>query len=269
MRELARREPSFALHVHVGIPDPDTALRIVSRIRAHLPLFLAVSVNSPFWQGRDTGLASARTPLFQAFPRVGIPRGFRDYSDWVETVDLLMRCEAFPEPTFLWWDVRPQPRFGTVEVRVLDAQTTVAESAALCALVQSVARLEATEGYASPELVSSPEVLDENRFLAARDGMDAMLIDPTLACAVPAREVLEALLQACAPHARALDCEAELAGVRTLADRTGAGRQLSLAAEADRLDQLVATLAAMFRTDDGADHVSSGSGRRGLARETA
>nr|MDQ3588369.1 YbdK family carboxylate-amine ligase [Actinomycetota bacterium] len=116
MRELARREPTFALHVHVSVPDPEHAIRLVNRMRAHLPLLLSLSVNSPFWQGRDSGLGSARTPLFQAFPRVGIPREFSDYADWVNTVDLLIRCDAFPEPTFLWWDVRPQPRFGTIEV---------------------------------------------------------------------------------------------------------------------------------------------------------
>lgn len=122
MRELARREPTFALHVHVGVDDPEDAIRLANRMRAHLPLLLALSVNSPFWQCRDTGLASARTPLFQAFPRVGIPRVFADYAEWVEAVDLLIRCNAFPEPTFLWWDVRPQPRVGTVEVRVMDAR---------------------------------------------------------------------------------------------------------------------------------------------------
>ncbi len=143
MRELARREPSFALHVHVGVPDPEDAIRATNRMRAHLPVLLALSANSPFWQGRDSGLASARTPLFQAFPRVGIPRAFEDYDDYVRSVDLLLRLEAFPEPTFLWWDVRPQPRFGTVEVRVMDAQITVADSAALAAFVQCLARLEA------------------------------------------------------------------------------------------------------------------------------
>lgn len=112
MRELARREPTLALHVHVGVHDAEDAMRAFNRLRAHLPLLLAISANSPFWQGRDTGLASTRTPLFQAFPRVGIPRRFRDYEDWVETVDLLISCEAFPEPTFLWWDVRPLPRLA-------------------------------------------------------------------------------------------------------------------------------------------------------------
>jgi carboxylate-amine ligase len=105
MRELARREPTFGLHVHIGVPDPEDALQLANRLRGHLPVFLGLSANSPFWQGRDTGLASARTPLFQAFPRVGIPRAFASYGDYVDAVDLLIRCDAFPEPTFLWWDV--------------------------------------------------------------------------------------------------------------------------------------------------------------------
>jgi carboxylate-amine ligase len=235
----------------VGVPEPEDAIRLYSRMRTHLPLLLALSVNSPFWQGRDTGLGSARTPLFQAFPRVGIPRAFGSYEEYVEAVDLLLRCEAFPEPTFLWWDVRPQPRFGTVEVRILDAQSTVAETAALVALVQSVARLEITDGYAADALIGSPETLDENRFLAARDGMDAQLIDPVAETRVPARDLLEDLLQACEPHARALGCAEELEGVRTLGDHTGASRQLDLARGADRLPGLVKSLADAFTAPAG------------------
>ena len=246
MRELARREPTFALHVHVGVDDPEDAIRLTNRMRAHLPLLLALSVNSPFWQGRDTGLGSARTPLFQAFPRVGIPRMFRDYADWVEAVDLLIRCDAFPEPTFLWWDVRPQPRFGTVEVRILDAQTTVAETAALVALVQSVARLEVQDGYVSERAVEVQEALDENRFIAARDGMGATFIDPDRECRVPAGELLGSLLEAVAPHARELGCEAELEPITAMAARTGALRQLELARRGDGLRGLVAELADAF-----------------------
>jgi carboxylate-amine ligase len=247
MRELARREPSFALHVHVGIPDPETAIKVLNRMRAHLPLLLALSVNSPFWQGRDTGLASARTPLFQAFPRVGIPRVFEDYADWAGAVDLLMRCDAFPEPSFLWWDVRPQPRFGTVEVRILDAQSTVAETAALCALVQCVARLEALEGYAHEKLVRTQEVLDENRFIAARDGMGARLIDPKHERRVPARVQLADLVEACRPHAQALGCELQLDSIEELFERTGAERQVDVARRnPDRLAGLVSSLAETF-----------------------
>jgi len=246
MRELARREPTFALHVHVAVPDPEDAIQLVNRMRAHLPVLLALSVNSPFWQGRDTGLGSARTPLFQAFPRVGIPRAFENYSDWVETVDLLMRCDAFPEPTFLWWDVRPQPKFGTVEVRILDAQTGVAETAALAALVQCIARLEVQDGYASEKLVQTREALEENRFIAARDGMDAELISPDDECRQPVREQVQRLLAACEPHAAALGCEAELAPVTAMAQTTGAQRQLELARGSNRLRGLVAALAGAF-----------------------
>ena len=246
MRELARREPTFALHVHVSVPDPEDAIRLVNRMRAHLPLLLALSVNSPFWQGRDTGLGSARTPLFQAFPRVGIPREFRDYADWVEAVDLLIRCDAIQEPTFLWWDVRPQPRFGTVEVRILDAQTTVAETAALAALVQCIARLEVEEGYISEPLMHSQEALDENRFLAARDGMKADLIHPVKECRVPALELLGGLLEACAPHASELGCVTELRTASAMAGRTGAQRQLDLARGGSGLGGLVSDLAEAF-----------------------
>src|SRR4051794_19207604 len=246
MRELARREPTFALHVHVGLNSSNDAVRLVNKMRAHLPLFLALSVNSPFWQGRDTGLASARTPLFQAFPRVGIPRRFRDYADYVDTVDLLMRCESLPDPTFLWWDVRPQPRFGTVEVRIMDAQSTVAETASLVALVQCVARLEVQRGYASTRSLEVPEALDENRFLAARDGMSAQLIDVELERRVPARDVAMRLVEACAPHARELGCEAELDGVVAMAERTGANRQIELARGPEKLAGLVARLADAY-----------------------
>jgi len=142
-----------------------------------------------------------------------------------------VRCGAVPEPSFLWWDVRLQPRFGTVEVRVLDAQTEVADTMALVALFQSVSRLELLEGHTSERLLDSPEALAENRFLAARDGMDAALLDPAGGRLVPARDVLAELLEACAPHAEALGCAAELALVDELARSSGADRQLSLARE--------------------------------------
>src|SRR5262245_22610233 len=143
MRELARREPTFGLHVHVAVPDPEMGVRALNAIRGHLPVLLALSGNSPFWQGRDSGLASARTPVFQAFPRTGPPRWFADYADYVEAIDVLVRCDAIPEPTFLWWDARLQPRFGTLEVRIMDSQIAVADTAAIAALVQCLVRLGA------------------------------------------------------------------------------------------------------------------------------
>jgi len=246
MRELARREPTFALHVHVAVADPEDALRAFNRLRAHVPLLLALSANSPFWQGRNTGLASARTPLFQAFPRVGIPRVFADYGAYVDAIDLLLRCDAFPEPTFLWWDVRLQPRFGTIEVRIMDAQTTTADTAGLVALVQSLVRLEVEEGFAASELIAAPEVLDENRFLAARDGIHADLIVPSAGRRLPARDVLDETLAACLPHAQDLGCAGELEAVSELSERPGAARQASHADGPDGLVGLVAALAGAF-----------------------
>ena len=253
MRELARREPTFGLHVHVGVRRSDDAIRLYNSMRGHLPMLLALSANSPFWQGRDSGLASARTPLFQAFPRVGIPRAFKSYRDYVSAVDLLIRCGAFPEPTFLWWDVRPQPRFGTIEVRIMDAQTTVRDTAALAALVQALARLEIEQGFLAPAQLDAVEALDENRFLAARDGVAAELIDVESEQRVPVTAALELLLAAAVPHARALGCAAELEHVRTLAAEPGARRQVEIARTSpERLAGLVQELARHF-LDEGGD----------------
>jgi carboxylate-amine ligase len=259
MRELARREPTFALHVHVGVPDPEDAIRAVNRLRPHLPLLLAISANSPFWQGRDSGLASARTPLFQAFPRVGIPRAFNDYADYVTAVDQLIRLDAFPEPTFLWWDVRPQPRLGTVEVRIMDAQITLRATAALVALVQCLVAFELDDGVAD-ERAAAPEVLVENRFLAARDGVAAELIDPLRAVRVPVAEQLAEVLTAVAPHALALGVADELARAPTLVASPEAARQEAHAARAG-IPSLVSDLASAFSHGDDRSATSLGPQR--------
>jgi glutamate---cysteine ligase / carboxylate-amine ligase len=225
MRALARREPTFALHVHVAVPTAEAAMDALRGLRAHLPVLLALSANSPFWQGRDTGLASARTPIFSMFPRTGLPRPFASYAEYVEAIDVLVRCDAIPEPTFLWWDARLQPRLGTLEVRVMDAQTRAWDTAALAALVQCVVRLEATEGFAGPRGSETWEAADENRFLASRDGVRAELIDVQAGRRRPFADVLDELLAACAPHARDLGCEAGLAGVRAIVTDSGDERQ--------------------------------------------
>jgi carboxylate-amine ligase len=237
------------------VADPERAIALQNRMRVHVPLLLALSANSPYWQGRDSGLASVRTPIFQAFPRVGIPRVFSSYAAYVETIDELLRCDAFPEPTFLWWDVRCQPRFGTVEVRVMDAQTTVTDTAALAALVQIIAHLELEAGYVDDHLIGAVEVLDENRFLAARDGMQANLIDPVARRRVPAMELLERVLEAGREHAEELGCEPMLDPIRALAREPGAARQRKLAEadadadadpDADGIAAVVAGLADRF-----------------------
>jgi carboxylate-amine ligase len=245
MRGLARREPTFALHVHVGVPDANSAIRLQNQLRAHLPMLLALSAASPFLGGAPTGLASNRTIVFQGFPRTGIPRRFDSYADWVGAVDLLLRSGAIPEPTFLWWDVRPQPRLGTVEVRIMDAQPRLAATAALAALVQVLARLELEQGFAPAGLVAANEVLAENRFIAARDGVGAELIDPRTATRIPVARQLDEVLAAARPHAAALDAQAELDAVRTLVLSSETDRQQRLAASAG-IRMLVADLAARF-----------------------
>ena len=247
MRVLARREPTMALHVHVGVPAPEDAIRLLNGLRRNIPILLALSANSPFWQGRDSGFASARTLIFQAFPRTGLPRLFVDYADYVEAVDALISPGALADPSFLWWDVRLQPALGTVEVRVMDAQSTVREVAPLVALVQSLARLE-LEGNSSPA-VPGAEVLAENRFLAARDGMDARLIDPADRCLVPVREMLDSLLARCRPHAVALGCAGALDRVQPLAAANGAARQRAFV-DRSGMDDLVASLAERFLAPD-------------------
>jgi len=246
MRALARREPTFALHVHVGVPTPAGALAALNQVRAHLPLLLALSANSPYWQGRDTGLASARTPLFQAFPRVGIPRVFSSYADWARSVDLLIASDAVDDHTYLWWDVRLQPKWGTVEVRIMDAQVSCEQTAALVALVQSLVRLEVLEGYASSRVLHAQEVLEENRFLAARDGVAAELIDPDRGTRVPVAEIAADVVEACMPHAAELGCAEELASVERLVASPSAARQRALAGQDDDQGRLVGALADAF-----------------------
>jgi carboxylate-amine ligase len=259
MRELARREPTFGLHVHVAVPDAAMAVRALDGVRLHLPVLLALSGNSPFWQGRDSGLASARTPTFQAFPRTGPPRWFSDYAEYVEAIDVLVRCDAIPEPTFVWWDARLQPAFGTLEVRIMDAQTRVRDTAALAALVQCLVWLEATAAPRGPGPADAPEVLAENRFIAARDGMHAELIEPAARGLRPIADRLAELVGACAPAARVLACERELAAVPALAAAPGAERQRAAAARAGTLEGLVEALSREFAAQKSAPSARASS----------
>ena len=225
MRVLARREPTFALHVHVGVPDPEDAIRLLNGLREAVPILIALSANSPFSQGRDTGFASVRTVIFQGFPRTGTARRFEDYADYVETVDALIASGALADPTFLWWDVRLQPQLGTVELRMMDAQTTIADNAALVALVMALARAVLEEDESgTTEVWTGPELLAENRFLAARDGLDAQLIDPATHRLVPARALLGGLVSRCRAHADPIGL-IELDRVARLAAAGGADRQ--------------------------------------------
>jgi glutamate---cysteine ligase / carboxylate-amine ligase len=178
-----------------------------------------------------------------------VPRRFAGYDDWVHTVGTLIDAGAFAEPTFLWWDVRLQPRLGTVEIRIMDAQTSLRSVAALVALIQAVARLEAEERFAPEALLDAPEVLEENRFLAARDGIAAEFIDPVARRRVPAALQAQELLEAARPHARALGGGAELALIDELVAAPAPARQRALVRRGSGLTGLVEAMSDAFARD--------------------
>jgi carboxylate-amine ligase len=235
----------MALHVHVAVPDGESAVQALDGLRADLPLLLALSGNSPYWRGADSGFASVRTPVFGMFPRVGLPRRFGGFGEYVDAVDQLLRADAVPEPGFVWWDARLQPRFGTVEVRIMDAQSRLADTAALAALVHCLVCRRA-QGDRPVDAIS--EVLDENRFLAARDGMAARLIDPRSGRRLGVRGAVTELVASCEPLARRLGCAAELAAVAALAEDPGAARQRRHAQSAG-VDALPTWLADEFAAE--------------------
>lgn len=193
MGALAHREPTMAQHVHVAVPDATSAVRALNGLRSDLPLVLALSANSPFWRGGDSGFASIRTPIFSMFPRVGIPRRFRRYEEYVSVIDAMLSAGAIPEPGFLWWDARVRPRLGTIEIRIMDAQSRASDAAALTALVQWL-----VHGWAHGRRASDIglEMLAENRFSRCARRR-AQLIDDRGRARRPALDALRKLLDDC------------------------------------------------------------------------
>ena len=226
---VARQELLFGLHVHVGIDDPEKAIHVANGMRVHLPILLALSTNSPFWRGSPTGMMSARTPLFRLLPRVGIPQRFDSWSDYQSRIEFMVEAGAVPDYTYLWWDVRPHPRLGTVEIRSCDAQTRLEHTLALAALIQAMCKELAEHHVAGFELGTYPhELLEENKWLAARYGMEAELIDLPQRSRVGAAELARRLVERLRPHARELGSERELEAIVELVEGgTGAQRQLA------------------------------------------
>jgi carboxylate-amine ligase len=174
VRGLMRRTPHCGVHIHVGMPDPDTAVRALNGMRRWLPLLQALATNAPYWHGIDSGLASARWSLLRSLPRSGIPRAFRDHEDHDRTIAEIVAAAELADYTFLWWDQRLHPRLGTLEVRAIDAQSSLDDLAALVALTHGLAIHEAVGDH--PVDHPSPEALDETSFRAFRDGRDARLL---------------------------------------------------------------------------------------------
>ena len=211
--------PVTALHVHVGMPDAETAIRAFNGLRRELPLLLALAANSPFRHGRDTGLASAREVSLREWPRSGVPRAMRGFADFCEMSGLLTRAADVPDYTYFWWKLRPHPRLGTVEIRALDAQTSLSDTAALVALVHCLAR-NAADSPPTPGLDPPPELIEEGIFRAARFGVDAQLPDAH-GRPCPVSEILEDTLARVENRAHELGCVEELALLPELLQRGG------------------------------------------------
>lgn len=231
LQYVAKRNNTFSLHVHVGVRDLDRAVKVCDRLRPVLPLLLAVSANSPYVDGRDSGLHSARTQTFtKSFPRCGVPDAFGGWPQYREYLELLLKTNSIVKYQQVWWSVRPHTDFGTVEVRICDAQTSAEESDALAALIvacvaQAARDVDERVPFADP----APRLVEENMWRAIRHGLDGKLIDLDRAEEYPAAEVVDRLGAWTAP------VRAELGIDLALPERNGAQRQREMIeAGADR-----------------------------------
>jgi carboxylate-amine ligase len=228
LRFVARQELIFGVHVHVGVDDPDKAVHVANGMRVHVPLLLALSANSPFWRADQTGLLSTRTPIFRAFPRVGIPPTYQSFDEYSARVGFMVESGAIEDYTYLWYDVRPHPNFGTVEVRVMDAQTRLEHTLALAALVQAMVKEMCEHFDAGEQLSKYPyEMLDENKWLAARHGLDGDLVDLPSRERVATKELVRRVVDRLREHSQELGSADDLDGIDDLLQRgNGASRQI-------------------------------------------
>jgi len=232
MQYIARRELIFGMHVHVAVDDPEKAIKVVNGLLPQLGPLLALSASSPFWRGEPTGLASSRQMVFSAFPRSGPPPRFRDYADYAEVVGQLEKSGCIADYTSIWWDIRLHPRLGTVEIRICDAATRVEDAVAIAAYCQSLVKHLSERYDAGEEIPSYHRILTtENKWLAARYGLEAPVMDlgSGRRNRIPVARLVRRTLGVIAPHARELECDGELEGIRDILSRgSSADRQLRI-----------------------------------------
>ncbi len=235
----ARMQAIYGLHVHVAVPDEERSVRAVAALSRHVPLFVALSANSPFWAGADTRLASVRTKVFGLVPRTGLPPTFKAWGEFEGYVDALVAAGSIPDYSLCWWDARPHPRLGTVELRAPDAQTSSTRTASLAALVQC---LVATADEHPPE---DPLFTAENKWRATRHGLDARFHDFATGRSSTARKSARDLIERLRPISQDLGCEAELDGASEIAaGETGAEVQRAVFEKRRSMKDVVAHLAA-------------------------
>jgi carboxylate-amine ligase len=229
LRETVLRPVTFGLHVHVGVESGDAAAHAIDRLAPYLPALLAFSANSPFWQGRATGLHAHRLELLEVFPSGGTPPRLRDWAGYLAMVEPLLACGAIDSTKDLWWDARPNPGNGTVEVRICDMPPDLDSVSALAALIQCLVHALASGDGKEPDPPEwLPLLIRKDRWRAARYGLSATLTDPDRLTPVPARELVSRLADDLRDVASELGCTRELALARDLAwSPTGAERQLA------------------------------------------
>ena len=245
LKYVAWRNNTFSLHVHLGVRDIDRAIRVCDRLRPVLPLLLAISANSPYLDGRDSGLHSARTQSFtKSFPRCGVPDAFGGWRAYREYIEFLLRTKSIVEFTQVWWSVRPHFSFGTVEVRICDAQATAQESDAVAALmVACIAQATRDVDEGIPFTDPPGRLIEENMWRAIRFGLDGRLIDLERAQEYPARGAIERLAAWPAP------IRAELGIEMAFPERNGAQRQRQMIeAGATREEVFAASVAETRQT---------------------
>jgi carboxylate-amine ligase len=230
LQYIARSELIFGMHVHAAVDDPDKAIAVVNGLLVHLPHLLALSASSPFWRGEPTGLHSSRQMIFSAFPRSGVTPRFDSYEEFAEVIGQLERTGCIADYTHIWWDVRPHPRLGTVELRICDAVTRLDDVVALAAYFQALVKLYSEMVDRRGEVPSYHRVLvAENKWLAARYGLDAPVMDLATGRRnrVPVSQLVRRTLRDLEPHARELGSERELEAIaEILARGNGASAQL-------------------------------------------
>ncbi|RMH15487.1 MAG: carboxylate-amine ligase [Acidobacteria bacterium] len=249
MAELARRMLIFGTHVHVGIDDQELMIDVMNQARYFLPHLLALSTSSPFWHGRDTGLKSYRTVIFESLPRTGLPPQFRSMAEYREFVDTLIGTGCIDEPTKIWWDVRPHPKFPTLEFRVCDICTRVDEAVCLAALVRAICgkliKLRFDNQAWRPY---RHHLITENKWRAVRYGIDGRLIDFGKRREVPTRRLMTELLDFVDDVADELGVRREVAYLETiLAGGTSADRQRAVYRNKGSFEAVVDHLVAETR----------------------
>ncbi len=241
MQFVARRLVVFGLHVHIGVDSGDKAIQMCDRLLRHLPVLLALSSNSPHWCGRNTGLHSYRSKVMESLPTAGLPETMRNWSEFNWLTDHLIATDFIHSPREIWWDVRPVARFGTVEIRVMDTPMTMEQLLGLVAMTQCIVSGLSSDIDRGMYLVDChPMIARQNKWHAARYGLDATLADPDTMHAIPARQQARLLLDLCQPVAEKLGCSEELSYVeRILENGSGAATQHKIAKDTGDLKQVI------------------------------